>query len=121
MITSEALQTIIESIEALTLEEQAFLFNLLHSRWIEWQHQSNTGKIAQKQEELKLGTEIVPVENTSTQSERLRLAGKLKENPLFDEVLGYMEAYRRELDAETEAHYHQPDNVGFRASTQPTT
>jgi hypothetical protein len=33
----------------------------------------------------------------------------LKNNPLFNEVLGYMEAYRRELDKETEAYYRELD------------
>ncbi len=33
----------------------------------------------------------------------LGLAGSFKENPLFDEVLENIEAYRRELDADEEA------------------
>ncbi len=33
----------------------------------------------------------------------LKLAGKYKDDPQFDEVLEYIAAYRRELDAEMEA------------------
>ena len=33
----------------------------------------------------------------------------LKNNPLFDEVIGYMEAYRHKLDQETEADYRELD------------
>jgi hypothetical protein len=33
----------------------------------------------------------------------------LKNNPLFDEVLGYMEAYRRELNKETEVDSSELD------------
>lgn len=55
--------------------------------------------------------EIIPVKIRSTQSDNpwSKLAGKLKDNPLFDEVLANIEAYRRELDAEQEAYYRELD------------
>jgi predicted RNase H-like HicB family nuclease len=48
--------------------------------------------------------EIVPVRLISTQSVHplLSIPVTLSQNPLFDEVVEYMENYRRELDAETE-------------------
>ena len=48
--------------------------------------------------------EIVSIKLKSTQPNHplLQVPTTLKNNPLFDEVLGYMEAYRRELDAELE-------------------
>lgn len=56
--------------------------------------------------------EIVPMEIEMTDSTHpwLRLAGKYKDDPQFDEVLGYIEAYRRELDAETAAYYRELDS-----------
>lgn len=55
--------------------------------------------------------EIVPMEIETTGSTHpwLKLAGKFKDNPLFDEVLADMEAYRRELDTEMEAYYRKLD------------
>jgi predicted RNase H-like HicB family nuclease len=50
--------------------------------------------------------EIVPLEISSPDAENpwLRLAGKYKDDPLFDEFVEDMAAYRRELDAEVAAH-----------------
>ena len=60
--------------------------------------------------------EALPADNTPTTSKSnqpqnplLMVPATLKNNPLFDEVLGYMEAYRREPDKETEAYYRELD------------
>jgi hypothetical protein len=37
----------------------------------------------------------------------VRLAGKYENDPQYDEVLAYIEEYRRELDAETEEYYRK--------------
>jgi predicted RNase H-like HicB family nuclease len=49
--------------------------------------------------------EIVPLEISSPDAENpwLRLAGKYKDDPHFDEFVEDMAAYRRELDAEVAA------------------
>ena len=46
--------------------------------------------------------EIVSIKLKSTQSDNpwMRIAGKYKDDPLFDEFLADIEAYRQELDAE---------------------
>lgn len=93
-----SLQTLIESIEALSLEDQASLFEQLYKRRIEKQLQENTQKTAKI-------TEALPANNTS-KNPLLMVPATIKNNPLFDEVLGYMESYRRqdhELDAEAQA------------------
>ena len=109
MNISIALQTLIESIEALPLEEQALLFEQLYRRRIEKQRQENTKEAAKT-------TEVLPADNIPTTSKSnkaqnplLMVPATLKNNPLFDEVLGYMEGYRRELDKETEAYYRELD------------
>jgi hypothetical protein len=63
-----------------------------------------------------IDTEALPTDNTPAttksnqpQNPLLMVPATLKNNPLFDEVLGYMEAYRRELDKETEAYYRELD------------
>ncbi|MBD1925503.1 hypothetical protein H6F74_04275 [Trichocoleus sp. FACHB-90] len=55
--------------------------------------------------------EIIPVKIRSTQSDNpwLKLAGKYKDDPLFDEFLENIAAYRRELDTEQEAYYRELD------------
>ncbi len=55
--------------------------------------------------------EIVSVQLTSTQSDNpwLRLAGKYQHDSDYDEVLSYIEEYRRELDAENEEEEHRLD------------
>lgn len=92
MKTLISLQTLIESIEALPLEEQALLFEQIYRRRIEKQRQENSKKIAET-------TEAIPAENTPTTSKSnqpqnplLMVPATLKNNPLLDEVLGYMEA-----------------------------
>jgi hypothetical protein len=104
-----ALETLIESIEALPLEDQALLFEQLYRRRLEKQRQENPKKTAET-------TEAVPPDNTPATSKSnepqnpwLMVPATLKNNPLFDEVLGYMEAYRHELDKETEADYRELD------------
>lgn len=103
------MQALIESIEALSLEDQALLFEQLYRRRLEKQRQENTKKTAEI-------TEALPADNTPTASKSnqpqnplLMVPATLKNNPLFNEVLGYMEAYRRELDKETEAYYRELD------------
>lgn len=55
--------------------------------------------------------EIISVQLTSTQSDNpwLRLAGKYQDDSDYDEVLSYIEEYRRELDAENEEEEHRLD------------
>jgi hypothetical protein len=92
MNTPISLQTLVEYIEALSLEDQALLFEQLYRRQIEKQRQENTKKTAET-------TEALPADNTPTtsgsnqpQNPLLMVPATLKNNPLFDEVLGYMEA-----------------------------
>lgn len=42
----------------------------------------------------------------------MKLAGKYKDDPEFEAMLEYIEADRRELDAEMELYYQQLDNQG---------
>jgi len=109
MNTPIALQTLIESIEALPLEDQALLFEQLYRRRLEKQRQEDAKKATET-------TEALPADNTATTSKSnqpqnplLMVPATLKNNPLFNEVLGYMEAYRREPDKETEAYYRELD------------
>ena len=85
------MQILIESIEALSIEEQALLFEQLYKRRIEKQLQENTK------------------DNKASENPLLMIPATLKNNPLFDEVLGHMEAYRHEVDNDTEAYYHEMD------------
>ena len=39
----------------------------------------------------------------------LQMAGIFKDDPTYDEMLAYIEQYRRELDAEQEGYYSQFD------------
>lgn len=103
------LQALIESIEALSLEDQALLFEQLYRRRLEKQRQEEAKEATET-------TEALPAENTPTTSKSnqpqnplLMVPATLKNNPLFNEVLGYMEAYRHELDKETEAYYRELD------------
>jgi predicted RNase H-like HicB family nuclease len=61
--------------------------------------------------------EIVPLESLLPNAENpwLRLAGKYKDDPLFDEFVEDMATYRRELDAEMEHLAH-----GRPAQDEPT-
>ena len=53
--------------------------------------------------------EVATVELKSNLSDSpwVRCAGMFKDDPQFDEVLAYIEEYRRELDAETEEYYRK--------------
>ncbi|AFZ14300.1 Uncharacterized protein family UPF0150 [Crinalium epipsammum PCC 9333] len=53
--------------------------------------------------------EIVSLEiyNPKTEHPWMKFAGMFKDDPQFDEMLEYIEQYRRELDAEAEAYYIQ--------------
>ncbi|HAX80443.1 MAG TPA: HicB family protein [Cyanobacteria bacterium UBA11372] len=39
----------------------------------------------------------------------MKFAGKYKDDPLFDDMVAEIEAYRRELDAEMEEYYRKMD------------
>lgn len=104
-----ALETLIESIEALSLEEQALLFEQLYRRRIEKQRRKNTKKTADTIEALPADNTPTTSKSNQPQNPLLMVPATLKNNPLFDEVIGYMETYRRELDKETEADYRELD------------
>jgi hypothetical protein len=104
MTISLSVQTIIESIEALSLEDQALLFEQLYRRRLEKQRQENIKEIAETKE-----NEPVTGKSPQSQNPLLQVPATLKNNPLFDEVLGYIAAYRHELDQETEAYYRERD------------
>ena len=55
--------------------------------------------------------EIVSLEidNPKTEHPWRKFAGMFKDDPQFDEMLEYIEQYRRELDAEADAYYSQID------------
>lgn len=55
--------------------------------------------------------EIVSLEIEPPKAEHpwMKFAGMFKDDPQFDEMLAYIEADRRELDAEMEAYYRQLD------------
>ncbi|MGK7902781.1 MAG: hypothetical protein AB4352_15495 [Hormoscilla sp.] len=78
-----SLETVIEYIESLSPEDEALLFDKLHRRELENPPQS---------------------QHTRSANPWVRLAGKYKDDPLFDNFLADMEAYRRQLDAEMEAY-----------------
>jgi hypothetical protein len=109
MDTPISLQTLVEYIEALSLEDQALLFEQLYRRRIEKQRQEQAKKATETTEALP--TDNTPATSKSNQSQNplLMVPATLKNNPLFDEVLGYIEGYRHELDKETEAYYRELD------------
>jgi len=47
------------------------------------------------------------IEPAKTEHPWMRFAGMFQDDPQFDEVLEYIEEYRRELDAEMEEYYQQ--------------
>jgi predicted RNase H-like HicB family nuclease len=59
-------------------------------------------------------SKIVTLEIDNQQAENpwLKLAGKYKDDPQFEEMLEGIEEYRRELDAEMEKFYQQLDTQG---------
>lgn len=109
MNTPISLQILVESIEALPLEDQALLFEQLYRRRLEKQRQENTKKTAETAEALAADNTPATSKSNQPQNPLLRVPATLKNNPLFDEVLGYMEVYRHELAQETEAYYRELD------------
>ena len=109
MNTPISLQTLIESIEALPLEDQALLFEQLYRRRLEKQRQEDGKKATETTEALPKDNTPITSKSNQPQNPLLMVPATLKNNPLFNEVLGYMEAYRRELDKETEADYREMD------------
>ncbi|MBD2775852.1 hypothetical protein [Iningainema tapete] len=83
-MNTQSIQRIIKLIEALSQEDQALLFDQLHQRILDKQHQENLHPYA-------------------TDNPWIRLAGKYQDDPDYDEVLAYIQEYRRELDAEAQA------------------
>jgi hypothetical protein len=55
--------------------------------------------------------EIISIDVTVPQPENpwLKMAGRFKDDPHFDEMLAHIEAYRRELDAEMEHRFQETD------------
>lgn len=55
--------------------------------------------------------EVVVQEMTLPKSENpwIKFAGMYKDNPLFNDMVAEMKAYRREVDAEMEEYYRQMD------------
>lgn len=99
-----SLQTLIESIEALSPEDQALLFEQLYKRRIEKQRQENPNKIGEIAAVLPTDNTLKKSKFNQPQNPFLMVPVTLKNNPLIDEVSEHMEAYRRELDQETEAY-----------------
>ncbi|MGK7902780.1 MAG: hypothetical protein AB4352_15490 [Hormoscilla sp.] len=83
-----SLERVIEYIESLSPEDRAFLFDELHKRGLETPCQS---------------------QHTRSDNPWVRLAGTFEDDPQYDEVLAYIEEYRRELDSEMEAYDRQLD------------
>ncbi|KYC40617.1 hypothetical protein WA1_26235 [Scytonema hofmannii PCC 7110] len=71
MNTHLSFQTIIESIEALSEEDQALLFAQIHQRKVDKQHQEN-GSEADK--------------STKSDNPWIRIAGKYQDDSDYDEV-----------------------------------
>ncbi|MGK7902779.1 MAG: hypothetical protein AB4352_15485 [Hormoscilla sp.] len=89
MNASLSLETVIEYIESLSPKDRALLFDQLHRRRLKKPQQTAA--------------------TTQPQHPLLMVPATLTNNPLFDEVLGYMQEYRRELDATREAYYRELD------------
>lgn len=49
------------------------------------------------------------IEAPKVENPWMKFAGMFKDDPQFDEMLGYIEEYRHELDAQMEEHYQQLD------------
>ncbi len=67
--------------------------------------------LRQRLNERLAKAEIVSLEIEPPKIEHpwMKFAGMFKDDPQFDEMLEYIEAYRRELDTEMEAYYRQLD------------
>jgi hypothetical protein len=103
------LQALIESIEAPSLEDQALLFEQLYRRRLEKQRQEKAKKTAEITEAPLANHTPAASKFGQPQNPLLMVPATLKNNPLFDEVLGHIEAYRHELNKETEAYSHELD------------
>ncbi len=68
-------------------------------------------KLSQSLQNRLETTKIVTLEIEASKVENpwMKFAGMFKDDPQFDEVLGYIEAERRELDAQMEEYYQQLD------------
>jgi predicted RNase H-like HicB family nuclease len=68
-------------------------------------------KVSQSLQTRLETAKIVTLEIEPPQTEHpwMKFAGMFKDDPQFDEVLGYIEANRRELDAQMEEYYQQLD------------
>lgn len=51
----------------------------------------------------------IDVEMPNPENPWLKMAGRFKDDPHFDEMLADIEAYRRDLDAEMEYRFHESD------------
>ncbi|HLO87863.1 MAG TPA: type II toxin-antitoxin system HicB family antitoxin [Nostocaceae cyanobacterium] len=71
-------------------------------------------KISQILKNRLATSKIVTLEIDNTQAENpwLKLAGKYKDDPQFEEMLKGIEEYRQELDAEMEKFYQQLETQG---------
>jgi hypothetical protein len=63
---------------------------------------------AELNKQLEQGKEVVMVEvGTKEENPWLKMAGRLKDNPLFDEWRAEVEAYRRQCDSEAGVEYDE--------------
>ena len=66
-------------------------------------------KLIQLLQERKPEIVTLEIEPPQTEHPWMKFAGMFKDDPQFDEVLAYIEADRRELDAQMEEYYRQLD------------
>ncbi|MBN3940258.1 MAG: hypothetical protein V7L21_12930 [Nostoc sp.] len=66
-------------------------------------------KLIQLLQERKPEIVTLEIEPTQTEHPWMKFAGMFKDDPQFDEMLAYIEADRRELDAQMEEYYRQLD------------
>lgn len=52
---------------------------------------------------------FTPEKTPSSENPWIKIAGKYKDDPQFDDMLADIEAYRRERDAQMEEYYRQMD------------
>ncbi|MBN4006547.1 hypothetical protein [Nostoc sp. LPT] len=66
-------------------------------------------KLIQLLQERKPEIVTLEIERPQTEHPWIKFAGMFKDDPQFDEMLAYIEADRRELDAQMEEYYRQLD------------
>ncbi|AVH72494.1 hypothetical protein [Nostoc sp. 'Lobaria pulmonaria (5183) cyanobiont'] len=66
-------------------------------------------KLIQLLQERKPEIVTLEIEPPQTEHPWMKFVGMFKDDPQFDEVLAYIEADRRELDAQMEEYYRQLD------------